>query len=1123
MIRICFFACILFFTAVVSQAQQPYFLVAPRPNTATVSSEPQEYFLGIYGQSNAGGRTTVSSLPALLQREFQNVYIWVNPSMTPGGGHYEKLQAGVNNQSDPADLIYYGSEIAIADLFETNHPGKVLKIAKMTVGSSAVFNTGDANNWNANVSNNYLEKAINAFHLPARAAITNPYIDFGIQWAQGERDAVLSTTAANAYKANTLDVFAKWRTSLSRPNLKIYVCRVNTYGLNVANGKTVGVNQSDKTGELCDPSLYPNNITHETERYEIFDGSVHYRQLPLGTDIYYEHLFPSENQGLTYNKWVHYYLDRAARDSYTTPSSIVTAALSTLVTGLQTAGIWTKLDVLYVPKLQNASMNGLQYVNLRAPWISATNVGMVETDNGFKGNGSNAYLQTFYIPAYNGVNYAQDNAMRMAWVYTAHTSTFTALDGRTASGTQSMRSTSTVQQRINMVGDLNTAFNFAGTGYTAIDADGLNTAKGFKNSTKFTGTRTSDPPTNTMQVVARSASSYGDAVMAVYGIGSSLTDGQHATFKTLIENYIAAVETVYNIQDVAINYNPAQYIGSNVSITGTPTVTSGGSVTAWKWQFKHSSDTITNASSTSQNPSVSLSTEGFYDIYLTARNSTDKYTRRLQRAFYLFPARFNEGGPGVTTIDMSTGSKFIDCRGVDQKGKKYYIKGQTTNGYLEFAGCASSDPNDPVRIQKANDNTQVTIQFSGGSGKPLYFSQYSHDGNGNPIGGQPTEQGARNIVFNGFNLDGTPGVKVTGISGATTTVRVEGKLTNVAFHGLEVVANPLTIDGAAIAIVPTVTAVCQKNNWSTDNIIVNRCKITAGEEGVYLGESSQSSGYIGNHGFNPPSGIGAVICWNTVLAAGRDGLQVGCIMGEGHDNYVSNWGQQDALSGEAGHQACLVSNDGSGMKWSRNYCINGEYFANIKSGEYPWAPMAGQTTPQPTILEDNIYKSGTYTSPNQEPFAIYMQNNPNSGAGNWTVTIRNNIIDTDKKGAEFLLALGGFNSNNFTLANNIFIKSGTAGDSQEMNVTGNGKATLQTGTKTVNNMVFNQGDNLSALQFTDRSSGNYEPTSTGSSVYSGSPTAITPPYDFFGFPLPLPGPVYFFGVHSLYNKRVIAP
>lgn len=586
------------------------------------------------------------------------------------------------------------------------------------------------------------------------------------------------------------------------------------------------------------------------------------------------------------------------------------------------------------------------------------------------------------------------------------------------------------------------------------------------------------------------------------------------------EGISGVLEITNDIGNIAITTLMSQYKGTAFTVTAV----SDGTVTSWKWRVLHNythtsgrADTLLHATSTLQNPTFTIDSLGFYDIQLIARNSSDKLVVYESRKFVVLPPRFTEGEADFV-INMSSGSQFFDRRGFDMSDKKVYLKGQTTNGHFECVDCHGT-PGHPMIIQKANDNVQVTIQFSGGSGKPLYFSQYSYDGNGDPVPGQSTDQGARYVIVNGFNLDGTPGIKVTAGASSTVTMRVEGKVTDFGVYGVQIVSNPATIQGAAIGIVPTVSTACNIAH-GINNIHVYACLIHAGEEGIYVNESSQSSAYEANNGFNPPSGIGLVIARNTITAAGRDGIQAGSVGGAIEDNNIQNYGQQ----GDAAHQAGIVANDGFFGTIRRNYVRGGQMTINIKSGEYPWAPMAGHTSPQPLIVESNVLTSGTYTENGfDEPFSIYLQNNPTSGAGNWTVSIRNNTMDVDNKACEFLLALGGFTSQNFTFANNVIIKSGNAGDSQALNFTGNGKASLQGGTKTENNIVFNQGDDVSALEFTDRASGDYEPLTTDSSVYDGSPSSLTAGYDFFGFPIPLPGTVYFFGAYSIYNKRTVAP
>lgn len=567
-----------------------------------------------------------------------------------------------------------------------------------------------------------------------------------------------------------------------------------------------------------------------------------------------------------------------------------------------------------------------------------------------------------------------------------------------------------------------------------------------------------------------------------------------------------------NITDIAITVRPDQYIGTNVSVTATPT----GTVTDWKWRVLHRYphtggrfDTLLHETSSLQNPSFSIDSTGFYDIKLTARNGTDKYEKTWTRIFRVFKPRVAQGSADVV-VNVSSGSYYHDFGpDGDMSGKIIFMTGVGSNSQVEFRNLHADDPDNPVYIQKAADNTKVEFTFTGGSGKVWHFSQYA------------AGEGARNIVVNGFNLDGTPGIKVSAGASSTITIRVEGKLTDVGFYGVEVVSDPVNIDGAAIAIVPTVGSTCNISNHETNNLHMWHCTITAGEEAGYFGESLQDPDYIGNNGFMPPQGTGIVMSRNTILGAGRDGLQ-SSLIGEGEDNYISNYGQQNGQSGEAGHQACLVSNDGSAMAWRRNYCINGEYFANIKSGLQPWASLSGQTAPQETILEGNVYFAGTFPGTDQEPFAIYIQNNPESGAATWPISIRNNTIYTDKKAIESLLALGGV-SETMVIANNIIIKTGNAGDYAEFNWTGNGNPSL-IASETVNNQVYNVGDDLSGFYFTDYTTGDFSITNTGSAAYSGSPTNTSlNTFDYLGFPNPVPVSGYYFGAFSSYNLRTIAP
>lgn len=242
------------------------------------------YYLRESGQSNMEGINTVASLSAPLKRRFNNVYIWYNPSETSTGGRWEKLQAGVNNER-ASRLQYYGSEIAIADAFETNHPTDVLYISKYAQGSTAM----DASGWAAN-SGLAFAKARDCYHNPSYAAVDALYVpaivDLGMVWMQGESDATVSATSTSGYTTSVVNMLSAFRTSLSKPTMSAVVCRLNSVTASPrVRGAEVRAAQSTSASRICDPALYPLNLFFDTDAYSTIDGT-HFEQIPFGEDLY---------------------------------------------------------------------------------------------------------------------------------------------------------------------------------------------------------------------------------------------------------------------------------------------------------------------------------------------------------------------------------------------------------------------------------------------------------------------------------------------------------------------------------------------------------------------------------------------------------------------------------------------------------------------------------------------------------------------------------------------------------------------------------------------------------------------------------------------------------------------
>lgn len=254
------------------------------------------YLVSIAGQSNAEGIKPVASLPTILTREFQNVYIWVNTTEAGGAGSFQKLKAGVNNQRSTAAagsdrLQWYGMEIPIADKFEKLHYDDVLYIVKYGVGSSAVaIEAGGAPDWNIANTNESLDVFIEGFQDPARTALTGiTHTDLGLIWMQGEQDASSPTNSVTAtFRTNSADTFAEMRTRVGNANWPIYVCRLNAAiardATQLANVRTA---QGTTSPNLTHSGTYPNNHHVDTDIYSLIPGdTVHFEPYQFGIDNY---------------------------------------------------------------------------------------------------------------------------------------------------------------------------------------------------------------------------------------------------------------------------------------------------------------------------------------------------------------------------------------------------------------------------------------------------------------------------------------------------------------------------------------------------------------------------------------------------------------------------------------------------------------------------------------------------------------------------------------------------------------------------------------------------------------------------------------------------------------------
>lgn len=95
------------------------------------------------------------------------------------------------------------------------------------------------------------------------------------------------------------------------------------------------------------------------------------------------------------------------------PSALRARAIASLVGSLKAAGLWAKLDLLYILAAHDAQAARLNWVGDHYT-LTAVNSPSFVTDRGYA-SGTSAYLATGYNPAVNGIHFTRNNAHMGVW------------------------------------------------------------------------------------------------------------------------------------------------------------------------------------------------------------------------------------------------------------------------------------------------------------------------------------------------------------------------------------------------------------------------------------------------------------------------------------------------------------------------------------------------------------------------------------------------------------------------------------------------------------------------------------------------------------------------------------
>lgn len=221
-------------------------------------------------------------------------------------------------------------------------------------------------------------------------------------------------------------------------------------------------------------------------------------------------------------------------------------AQNTLIKTLKAAGIWNKLDVLYIfglgnPTQNDSSYNYLRTINWKNPDLYQANL-INSFDLDFRGVrpiscSSFSYIDTNFIPSINGVNYTLNNSSRYIVRFAASTG---PIDGTLTSNNNTISTTITSSiHRINSTNNLNSAFSFGNNIYSSINRLSSTSVKISSDNTITNRTQTSTGLPTESQLILRNASSFGCHGITVYAMGAALSDAEIISFNTAISIYLS--------------------------------------------------------------------------------------------------------------------------------------------------------------------------------------------------------------------------------------------------------------------------------------------------------------------------------------------------------------------------------------------------------------------------------------------------------------------------------------------------------------------------------------------------------------------------------------------------------
>jgi hypothetical protein len=249
------------------------------------------------------------------------------------------------------------------------------------------------------------------------------------------------------------------------------------------------------------------------------------------------------SSGQRYSTQLQSVITYADANAITKPSAATLSAQDTFIRNRVNDGSWSLFDRVWLPALNNTSLSGYGYLNLKAPGTDTLSPQSSPsyTVGGLQGNGSSSYFDTGFNPSTEGVNYTLNSASFGCYVRTAPV-TGIRLMGTIGNLANELMYTNLATQRINSTNNLSGGVvDMQSTGYLALNRTTSTDFQLYKGTTKFDRTATSTSVVSANFAFGRSQNLYSDAVISFGFTGGSLTQTQHNNIANDLVTYLTAI------------------------------------------------------------------------------------------------------------------------------------------------------------------------------------------------------------------------------------------------------------------------------------------------------------------------------------------------------------------------------------------------------------------------------------------------------------------------------------------------------------------------------------------------------------------------------------------------------